>query len=90
MSKEGFIALEIDNLNKMRNPVEPIGFLNWIKKNLDLYDEDDEVPITHIRTFLNYILEEVKSSRSKIDEQNKSLWIKKIKRLRRGLEVLEE
>lgn len=90
MYNEEKIALKIENLNKMRNPDEPIGFLNWVKKNMDLYNEDEEVPTSHIKIFLDYILQEVKSARSMVDEKNKLLWIKKIKRLKKGLEVTEE
>jgi len=90
MSDENLI-LKIENLDKLRNPEEPIGFINWIKKNLDLYgDDEEEVPIEHIRTYLKYIMDEVKSSNSNIDESNKLLWIRKIKRLRKGLKAIEQ
>ena len=89
MSDENLI-LKIENLDKLRNPDEPLGFINWVRQNLDLYKDDEEVPLSHIRTYLKYIMDEVKSSSSNIDESNKSLWIKKIKRLNKGIKVLED
>ena len=89
MSDESLI-LKIENLDKLRNPEEPLGFINWIRESLDLYEKDDEVPVEHIRTYLKYIMDEVKSSSSNIDESNKSLWIRKIKRLKKGLLVTED
>ncbi len=89
MSDKGLI-LKIDNLEKLRNPEEPLGFINWIRKNLDLYEDEEDVPLDHVKTYLKYVLDEVKSSRANIDERNKSLWIRKIKRLKKGLKVLED
>ena len=89
MSDEN-LTLKIENLDKLRNPEEPLGFINWVRNNLDLYEDDEDVPPDHIRIYLKYIMDEVKSSSSNIDESNKLLWIRKIKRLRKGLMVLED
>ena len=89
MSDENLI-LKIENLEKLRNPEEPLGFINWVRLNLDLYEDDEDVPLDHVRVYLKYIMDEVKSSSSNIDESNKSLWIRKIKRLKKGLMVIDD
>ena len=89
MSDENLI-LKIENLEKLRNPEEPLGFINWVRINLDLYEDEQDVPLDHVRAYLKYIMDEVKSSSSNIDESNKSLWIRKIKRLKKGLSVIDD
>lgn len=84
------LQLKLENLEKLRNSSDPIGFINWLKKNLDLYDDDDDetVPVEHIKVYLKYILNEVRSPNAKIDHRNKANWIRKIKRLQKGAEVI--